>query len=144
MTVTSQIVGSTGQSVGFMKVEVDGVTIPFDDNSLRVVGNDPVRASALALITGLTPGSHTFTAVYKHVGSGTSTFSARTITVIRASGPRRLADRFDPVQPAAAHRRASPGATVSIGSRASCRLSVSGPNENGGPPLPGCSRRCRT
>ena len=40
-------------------------------NSLRVAGNDPVRASATALITGLTPGPHTFTAVYRSVGSGT-------------------------------------------------------------------------
>ena len=80
--LTAQIDGSTGQTAGFMNVQVDAVPVPNDANSLRVFGNDPVRASATALITGLTPGVHTFTAVYKNVGSGTSTFSARTITVI--------------------------------------------------------------
>jgi hypothetical protein len=81
--LTAQIFGSTGQTAGFMSVSVDGNDPGASDaNSLRVFGNDPVRASASALITGLTPGSHTFKAVYRNVGSGTSTFSVRTITVI--------------------------------------------------------------
>jgi hypothetical protein len=81
--LTAQISGSTGQTAGFMNVEVDGVLPSNDANSLRVFGNDPVRASSTALVTGLTPNvEHVFTAVYRNVGSGSSTFSARTITVI--------------------------------------------------------------
>ena len=84
--LTAQIFGSTGQTAGFMSVEVScaaPTVVPASDaNSLRVFGNDPVRASATVLIIGLTPGSCTFTAVYRNVGSGISTFSVRTITVI--------------------------------------------------------------
>ncbi len=79
--LTSEIVGSTGNAAGFMSVSVDGGPA-LDVNSLRVAGNNAVRASASALLTGLTPGSHTFTAMYKLQGTGTATFSSRTITVI--------------------------------------------------------------
>ena len=82
MIVTANILGSTGQSFGFMTVELDGdITTASDENSLRVAGNDSVRASASAFIT-TTPGSHTFTAVYRQQGSGTVVFSARNLIVI--------------------------------------------------------------
>ena len=82
--LTAQMFGSTGQTAAFMSVSVTGATTiaASDANSYRVFGNDPIRASAAVLITGLTAGSNTFTAVYRHVGSGSSTFGARTITVI--------------------------------------------------------------
>jgi len=81
--LTAEVFGSTGNSAGFMSVMVDNVqTTALDINSLRVAGNDAIRASATTLLTGLTPGSHTFTAVYRLNGSGIATFSSRTITVI--------------------------------------------------------------
>jgi hypothetical protein len=85
--LTGQLFGSTGNSAAFMSVAVSGATTvaASDANSLRVAGNDAVRASATALITGLTPGSNTFTAKYKQVGSGTATFSDRNIVVIPLS-----------------------------------------------------------
>ena len=68
-----------------MAFMVDGVqATSLDTNSLRVVGNDPIRASATSRLTGLTPGAHTFTAMYRLVGSGSVTFNARDLTVISA------------------------------------------------------------
>jgi len=65
-----------------MSVSLDN-SIALDANSLRVTGNNPVRASVTLLLTGLTPGINiTFRAVYKMIGSGTATFNARQITVI--------------------------------------------------------------
>jgi hypothetical protein len=49
-----------------------------------VAGNDEVRASATALIGGLTPGPCTFTTQYKLVGAGSATFKDRDIIVIPA------------------------------------------------------------
>ena len=82
--LTAQIQGSTGQSAGFMSVAVSGATTiaASDANSLRVFGNDANRSSATVLITGLNPGSNTFTAVYKTVGSGSAVYGARNILVI--------------------------------------------------------------
>ena len=66
-----------------MSVSLDN-SVALDTNSLRVTGNDPVRASVMVLISGLTPGlTVNFTAVYKKIGSG-ATFNARQITVIPA------------------------------------------------------------
>jgi hypothetical protein len=84
--VTAQVLGSTGNASGFMSVTVDGVT-PLaveDSNSLRVAGNNAIRASATSLLTGLTPGSHIFTSIYRLAGTGTATFSERNIVVIPA------------------------------------------------------------
>ena len=87
MILTAQAEGQTGSVGGFMSFSVDGV-IPTnavgDPFSYRVFGNDPVRASAVSLVT-TTPGSHTVCAVYRVESPGgtpTATFSARTITVI--------------------------------------------------------------
>jgi hypothetical protein len=81
--LTAQMFGSTGQTAAFMSVSVTGATtiLGSDANSYRVFGNDPIRASAVVLLT-LNAGSNTFCAVYRQVGSGSSTFSVRTITVI--------------------------------------------------------------
>jgi hypothetical protein len=84
--VTAQIFGSTGNSAGFMSVAASCAAPPnnagSDANSLRVFANDPNRASATVLITGLTPGPCTFNSVYRNAGSGSSTFSVRNIVVI--------------------------------------------------------------
>jgi len=82
--LTAQMFGSTGQTAAFMSVAVSGATTiaGSDASSYRVFGNDPIRASAVVLLNTLTPGSNTFCAVYRQVGSGSSTFSVRTITVL--------------------------------------------------------------
>ena len=82
--MTAQIQGSTGNAAGFMSTFVDGAVTQLvgDETSLRVAGNNAVRASATALVTGLSPGNHVFTAAYKLVGSGTATFAERNIVVI--------------------------------------------------------------
>jgi hypothetical protein len=64
-----------------MSVSVDDGTA-LNMNSLRVTGDNPVGASVTVLLTGLTPGTHTFTAVYKLSGNGQAFFNARAITVI--------------------------------------------------------------
>ena len=72
-----------------MSVSLNG-SVALDANSLRVSGENPVRASITVLITNLTPGtSITFSAVYKSVtippgGNATATFNARQIIVIPA------------------------------------------------------------
>jgi hypothetical protein len=59
-------------------------SVALDANSLRVTGENALRASITVLITGLTPGvTITFEAVYKNIGCATgSTFNARQIIVI--------------------------------------------------------------
>ena len=82
--LTGELAPAAGNSTAFMSVSLDN-SVALDTNSLRVTGQDPVRASVTVLIAGLTPGtlSH-FTAVYKLIGNGTATFNARQITVIPA------------------------------------------------------------
>ena len=76
-------------STAFMSVSLNG-SVALDANSLRVSGENPVRASITVLITNLTPGtSITFSAAYKSVtippgGTATATFNARQIIVIPA------------------------------------------------------------
>jgi hypothetical protein len=84
--VTAQISGSTGNAAGFMSVFIDGAVVlgVADATSLRVAGNNAVRASATSLFTGLAPGTHTFTAAYRLQGSGFATFAERNIVVIPA------------------------------------------------------------
>ena len=53
-------------STAFMSVSLNN-SVALDANSLRVTGDNPVRASITVLITNLTPGATiTFTAVYKN------------------------------------------------------------------------------
>jgi hypothetical protein len=79
--LTGELSGSNTNTTAFMSVSIDG-SAALDTNSLRVTGSNPVRASVTVLLSGLTPGSRTFTAVYKMIGTGTATFNARQITVI--------------------------------------------------------------
>jgi hypothetical protein len=82
--LTAQVNGSTGNAAGFMSVSVSGNTtvLATDANSLRVAGNEPIRASATALLTNLNPGLNVFTAKYREVGSGFATFADRNIVVV--------------------------------------------------------------
>jgi hypothetical protein len=87
--LTAEVNGSSNlfnnaTSTGFMSVSIDN-SIALDTNSLRVTGENPVRASVTLLLTGLAPGTTTFAAMYKRIGSGDdATFNARQITVIPA------------------------------------------------------------
>jgi hypothetical protein len=84
VVLTAAANGSVGNSFAFMSVAVSGASTvpPSDANAYAVAGNDPVRASATVLISGLSSaGSLTFTAKYR-VSSGTATFSTRDITVL--------------------------------------------------------------
>ncbi len=76
------------QSTGFMSVSLNN-SVALDANSLRVTGEDPVRASITVLITNLTPGvTITFSARYKSApvagvgGVFDARFNARQIIVI--------------------------------------------------------------
>ncbi len=51
--VTAQAFASTGSTGSFMSVAVTGGAAAKDEDSYRVFNNDPVRASAVSLITGL-------------------------------------------------------------------------------------------
>jgi hypothetical protein len=81
--LTAAVASNNAVGGGLMSVSVDGAPAS-DQDSLRVFGLAAFRATAATLITGLTPGSHTFTAVYKvnPPGPGTATFVARDITVV--------------------------------------------------------------
>ena len=87
MILTAEVSGSDQGndpcSTAFMSVSLND-SVALDANSLRVTGDDPVRASITVLITSLTPGAPiTFAAVYKNIGCGTgATFNARQIIVI--------------------------------------------------------------
>jgi hypothetical protein len=80
--LTGELSTNRNSSTAFMSVTLNN-SVALDANSLRVTGQDPVRASITVLITNLTPGvTITFEAVYKLVGAGTATFNARQIIVI--------------------------------------------------------------
>jgi hypothetical protein len=55
-----------------------------DANAVILAGSALQRASATSVITGLAPGSNTFTALYRNQGTGnlTCTYSNRAIAVI--------------------------------------------------------------
>jgi hypothetical protein len=82
--LTAAVFGSTGNAHAFMSFAASpaGTTIaPTDAQALEVSANDEVRASATVLVTGLTPGSTTFTAKYR-TSLGTGTFANRDVVVI--------------------------------------------------------------
>jgi hypothetical protein len=86
LILTAEAFTNRSDSTAFMSVSLNN-SFALDANSLRVTGNNPVRASITVLITALTPGSTiTFEAVYKCIRQGpgtcTATFNARQIIVI--------------------------------------------------------------
>ena len=83
--LTAELNGlATTNSTAFMSVSLDN-SIALDTNSLRVTGDDPVRASVTVLITSLTPGSdHLHAPCTSRSVAGTATFNARQIIVIPA------------------------------------------------------------
>ncbi len=89
VTVTGFMNNNNGINGCFMGFEVSGATSrgPSDTQSLSLQGGDSalaatgIQASVTYLVTGLTPGSNTFTAKYR-VGGGLGTFVNRHIIVI--------------------------------------------------------------
>ena len=82
MILTANILGSTGQSFGFMTVEVDAdIATASDDNSLRVAGNDygPGECVGVHHDDPWTPHLHRRV---QTAGLGTVVFSARNLIVI--------------------------------------------------------------
>jgi len=77
--------GNSGTGSARMSYEISGATSdgPADNRGIGVLGSAGVSitASAVALHTGLTPGTNTFTAKYR-VSSGTGTFNSRRILVM--------------------------------------------------------------
>lgn len=74
---------NSGVNDTFMGYAVSGAnTVAATDTTAQVVNSTPgQRNSTMSLLTGLTPGSTTFTAKYR-VAAGTGTFSDRNIIVI--------------------------------------------------------------
>lgn len=87
VTVTARIKNS-GVNLTRMSFAISGATtVAADDTrSLEHEGTNWMRASATYTVTGLTPGSNTFTAKYK-VAAGTGTFEDREILVEPIGAP---------------------------------------------------------
>jgi hypothetical protein len=81
--VTAAETGSGGSIIVYTSYAVSGASTvaATDGRALQVQGQNFTRASATSVITGLTPGSNTFTSKYR-VSSGTGTFRDRDIVVI--------------------------------------------------------------
>jgi hypothetical protein len=84
VSVTSGTQATNGSTSMFMSFAVSGATTmaATDTRALVLLGNNLQQASASFVVTGLNAGSTTFTAKYKVSGSGTATFSNRSIWVI--------------------------------------------------------------
>ena len=82
ISVTAGMVSSNGNA-GYMGFVVSGAntSAATDPLALNLQGNQFVKASATFLLTGLTPGSTTFTAQYRTTG-GTETIHNRYIWAI--------------------------------------------------------------
>lgn len=84
--VIVNFIGSNGTSAdgAIMSAAVSGATTlsASDSNAAQVNGSTNISAACISMITGLTPGSNTFTAKYRAGTGGTATFIRRTITVI--------------------------------------------------------------
>jgi hypothetical protein len=83
VSVAAAMIGNSSSTSCVMSYSIDGA--PASDANAVILGEQDVqRASAISVLTGLTPGSHTFTAMYRDQGSGSlsCTFSNRAIAVL--------------------------------------------------------------
>jgi hypothetical protein len=82
VAVTAGIETTTGGGSGYMSFAMSGANnVPPPTNNstaLNLIGNDFQKATATFVLTGLTPGSTTFTAKYR-TNSGTATFQNRSM-----------------------------------------------------------------
>lgn len=86
VTVTARISANVIDS-GYMGFAVSGASVraATDSQSLNLSSSGAGhvnRASASFTVTGLTPGSHTFTAKYRQNGASTGTYADRSIIVL--------------------------------------------------------------
>ncbi len=81
VSVTSGMQATNGSTSMFMSLAVTGASTmaATDARALILLGNNLQQSSASFVLSGLTPGSNTFTAQYKVAGSGTGTFSNRSM-----------------------------------------------------------------
>jgi hypothetical protein len=86
VTVTGGMLNSTGSNPGYMAFAMSGANTSTgnDSTALNLLGNGFQKASASFVLSGLTPGSTTFTAKYRTTG-GTETFQNRSIWAIPLS-----------------------------------------------------------
>jgi hypothetical protein len=87
VSVTSGMTGSSGAVSCFMSFATTGanITAASDANSVTLASGTLQRASASAVLSGLAPGSTTFTGKFKREGGGgsaTCTFVNRSIMAI--------------------------------------------------------------
>jgi Collagen triple helix repeat (20 copies) len=87
VSVTSGMTGSSGSVSCFMSFAGAGANTiaAVDANSITLASGTLQRASAASVLSGLSPGSTTFTATYKRAGgggSGSCTFVNRSIMAI--------------------------------------------------------------
>lgn len=83
LVIVSGMLKNSGLAFTRMSYAVSGASTvaASDTNGISVVNTNEIEASRSSLVTGLTPGSNTFTAKYRVTG-GTGTFTSRSITVI--------------------------------------------------------------
>jgi hypothetical protein len=84
VAVTAGMQATNGSTSMFMSSALSGANTQsaVDARSVILLGNNLQQSTASFVMSGLTPGSTTFTAQYKVSGSGTATFSNRSIFVI--------------------------------------------------------------
>jgi hypothetical protein len=87
VAVTSGMQATNGSTSMFMSFALSGANTQAasDSRALILLGNNLQQSTASFVVSGLTPGSTTFTAQYKVSGSGTATFSNRSMFVIPLS-----------------------------------------------------------
>jgi hypothetical protein len=83
VSVTAGIQTSQGGALGYMSFAMSGANTSAgnDATALNLLGNNFQKASATFVLSGLTPGTTTFTAKYRVTG-GTASFQNRSIWAI--------------------------------------------------------------
>ena len=85
VTVTTKMTNNSNSRYMYMGLSVDSSAATDDRAVILFSGNAnpvPVQASATFYVSGLSAGSHTFSARYYKTSGGTATFDNRQIAVI--------------------------------------------------------------
>ena len=85
LVILSAYSSKAGTGETLMGFAISGATTRdagYSTYGVALMGNDVSRASAVSVVTGLNPGSNTFTAKYMTNGSGAAYFMNRDIIVI--------------------------------------------------------------
>lgn len=83
LVIVTAILFNSTTAEAFMSFDTSGANVSSaaDGRSVMKLGTTRMRGSAVIVLTGLTPGSTTFTAKYR-ASSGTATFHTRSLDVI--------------------------------------------------------------